>query len=89
MNIACVFPGQGSQSVGMLSRLSEAFPVVRETFEEASDILDVDCWSMVSEGPEETLNRTENTQPVMLAAGVGVQDPTSLETALNVCEEGR
>ena len=72
MKIACVFPGQGSQSIGMLKELSEAFPVVRETFAEASDILGLDCWSMVSEGPEESLNRTENTQPMLLAASVGV-----------------
>lgn len=72
MAIACVFPGQGSQSIGMLKELSAAFSVVRETFAEASDILGLDCWTMVNEGPEESLNRTENTQPILLAASVGI-----------------
>lgn len=72
MNIACVFPGQGSQAVGMLRELAAVSPVVRETFQEASDVLSVDLWSLVSEGPEDALNRTENTQPAMLTAGVAV-----------------
>lgn len=70
MTFACVFPGQGSQSLGMLSALSDAHPQVREAFQEASDALDMDLWSLVQSGPEEDLNRTENTQPAMLAAGV-------------------
>lgn len=72
MSFAAVFPGQGSQSVGMLNRLVEAFPIVRQTFEEASTVLRQDLWSLVSTGPDNELNRTENTQPVMLAAGVAV-----------------
>lgn len=72
MNFACVFPGQGSQAVGMLCELAEASPVVRETFAEASDGLGMDLWSLVAAGPGEELNRTENTQPAMLAAGVAV-----------------
>ncbi len=72
MNFACVFPGQGSQSVGMLCELAGSTPVVRETFAEASDTLGMDLWSLVAAGPEEELNRTENTQPAMLAAGVAV-----------------
>ncbi len=70
--IAFVFPGQGSQSVGMLRELSEVHPVVRATFAEASDALGLDLWSLVSEGPRDVLDRTENTQPAMLAAGVSV-----------------
>ncbi|MCP4410261.1 MAG: ACP S-malonyltransferase [Gammaproteobacteria bacterium] len=72
MKIAAVFPGQGSQAVGMLSELSRAFPVVKETFDEASEVLDFDCWSLIVKGPERELNRTHNTQPIMLAAGVAV-----------------
>lgn len=72
MTFACVFPGQGSQSLGMLSALSDSHPQVRETFQEASDVLGFDLWSLVQNGPEEDLNRTENTQPAMLAAGVAV-----------------
>jgi [acyl-carrier-protein] S-malonyltransferase len=72
MTFACVFPGQGSQSLGMLSALSDAHPQVRDAFQEASDTLGFDLWSLVQDGPEDDLNRTENTQPAMLAAGVAV-----------------
>lgn len=65
-----VFPGQGSQSVGMLSELAEAFPVVKETFGAASDVLGYDLWLRSSEGPVELLNQTRCTQPALLAAGV-------------------
>ncbi len=71
-NLAFVFPGQGSQSVGMLSDLAAAYPEVRQTFERASDALDKDLWALVSQGPEEELSKTHNTQPAMLAAGVAV-----------------
>jgi len=70
MSFAFVFPGQGSQSVGMLGALAAAEPTVRATFAEASGVLGYDLWQLVSEGPEESLNATERTQPVMLAAGV-------------------
>jgi [acyl-carrier-protein] S-malonyltransferase len=72
MQFAVVFPGQGSQSVGMLKALSAAETVVGETFAEASAVLGYDLWQLVQEGPEETLNSTERTQPAMLAAGVAV-----------------
>ena len=67
---AFLFPGQGSQSMGMLASLADAFPEVSQTFSEASDALDLDLWNICQEGPEGTLNRTENTQPAMLAAGI-------------------
>ncbi|MET0814786.1 MAG: ACP S-malonyltransferase [Pseudoxanthomonas sp.] len=70
--LAFVFPGQGSQSVGMLAELSEFHPVVRETFAEASDGAGVDLWALSQGGPDEMLNRTEYTQPALLAAGVAV-----------------
>lgn len=70
MSAAFVFPGQGSQSIGMLAGLAEAFPQVIATFAEASAVLDYDLWQRVQTGPEERLNRTEVTQPAMLAAGV-------------------
>ncbi len=69
---AFVFPGQGSQSVGMLAALAEAYPIVAETFEEASDHLSIDLRGLIMDGPVEQLNRTENTQPAMLAAGISV-----------------
>ncbi|MFO1394244.1 MAG: ACP S-malonyltransferase [Steroidobacteraceae bacterium] len=72
MTLAFVFPGQGSQSVGMLSTLGAAEPVVRETFDEASQVLGYDLWSLAQQGPESDLAATERTQPAMLAAGVAV-----------------
>ncbi len=70
--LAIVFPGQGSQSVGMLSGLAQAFPQVSETYREAGEVLGYDLWRLVMEGPEAELNRTDRTQPAMLAAGVAV-----------------
>jgi [acyl-carrier-protein] S-malonyltransferase len=70
MSLAFVFPGQGSQSVGMLAELGANEPVVRQTFDEASDVLGYDLWALCQEGPETELASTERTQPAMLAAGV-------------------
>ena len=70
IQLALVFPGQGSQSVGMLAELSELHPSVKATFEEASDGAGVDLWALSQAGPEEMLNRTEYTQPALLAAGI-------------------
>lgn len=70
MSLAFVFPGQGSQSVGMLSTLAEQYPVVGETFAEAGEALGMDLWALTQNGPEQELNQTTNTQPAMLAAGV-------------------
>ncbi|MGD2117870.1 MAG: ACP S-malonyltransferase [Chromatiales bacterium] len=69
---AVVFPGQGSQSVGMLSDLYDNHALVADTFKEASDALGFDLWDMVKNGPVEQLNQTFNTQPAMLAAGIAV-----------------
>ncbi len=71
MKIAFVFPGQGSQSVGMMAGF-EAHPAIRATFDEASGVLGQDLWALVTTGPEADLNQTVNTQPVMLTAGVAV-----------------
>ena len=70
MTLAFVFPGQGSQSVGMLAELGAAEPAVRATFAEASDVLGYDLWALCQNGPEADLGATERTQPAMLAAGV-------------------
>ncbi|MBI3575167.1 MAG: ACP S-malonyltransferase [Gammaproteobacteria bacterium] len=72
MTLAFVFPGQGSQSVGMLNALAGEFPQVQRTFAEASQVLGYDLWEIVERGPEEKLNQTQITQPAMLAAGVAV-----------------
>jgi [acyl-carrier-protein] S-malonyltransferase len=70
MSRAFVFPGQGSQSVGMMAAWAEPHPVIRETFDIASGVLGYDLWSLAQEGPAERLALTEITQPVMLVAGV-------------------
>lgn len=70
--LAFVFPGQGSQSLGMLSDLAKAYPQVRDCFAEASEVLDYDLWALTQTGPEERLNQTDHTQPAMLTAGVAV-----------------
>jgi len=70
MSIAFVFPGQGSQSVGMLSALEPLSPCIRETFAEASEVLGFDLWRLCQDGPADALNATEATQPAMLTAGV-------------------
>ena len=71
MKFAFVFPGQGSQSVGMMNGYVD-LPIIQETFQEASDILKQDFWSMVNTGPTDDLNLTINTQPLMLVAGIAV-----------------
>lgn len=71
-NLAFVFPGQGSQKVGMMAAAHEKFPVVGATFEEASDALGYDMWSLVQNGPQEALNLTEATQPVLLTCSVAL-----------------
>jgi [acyl-carrier-protein] S-malonyltransferase len=70
MSLAFVFPGQGSQSLGMLSALAKAAPIIEATFAEASGVLGYDLWQRCQEGPAELLNATECTQPAMLTAGV-------------------
>ena len=71
-SLAFVFPGQGSQSVGMLAELAAVHPEVKATFDEASAGAGVDLWAISQDGPEDTLNSTENTQPALLAASVAV-----------------
>ena len=70
MSLAFVFPGQGSQSIGMQSALAKLSPVIESTFAEASAVLGYDLWRRCQEGPVESLNSTECTQPAMLTAGI-------------------
>ncbi|MBG3091903.1 ACP S-malonyltransferase [Proteus terrae] len=71
-DFAMVFPGQGSQAVGMLAELAEQYPIVIETFAQASDVLGYSLWDLVQNGPEEELNKTWKTQPALLAASVAI-----------------
>ena len=88
MKYAIVFPGQGSQSLGMLSDLSSNFSILKDIFSEASDALDMDLWRVVQED-EEALNQTENTQPAILAAGYATYKILSNEVDLSpVCMAG-
>jgi [acyl-carrier-protein] S-malonyltransferase len=82
MKYSIVFPGQGSQSQGMLSDLNSNFSVVNEVFQEASDSISVDLWKILNED-QEALNLTENTQPIMLAAGYATYKVLSEETHLS------
>jgi len=70
MSFAAVFPGQGSQSIGMLGELAASNPEVQQAFTEASQTLGYDLWALTQQGPEERLNSTQQTQPALLAAGV-------------------
>ena len=88
MKYAIVFPGQGSQSLGMLSDLSSNFSIVKDIFSEASDALDLDLWKLVQED-EDALNQTKNTQPAMLAAGYATYKVLSNEVdLLPICMAG-
>jgi len=88
MKYAIVFPGQGSQSLGMLSELAENFSIVKDTFTEASDALSFDLWKLTQED-QEGLNQTQNTQPAMLAAGYATYRVLSSETELSpICMAG-
>lgn len=72
MTWAMVFPGQGSQSLGMLGEFGEPGSTVRQTFDEASAVLGYDLWALTQTGPAEDLDRTDRTQPALLSAGVAV-----------------
>jgi len=82
MSYSIVFPGQGSQSVGMLGELAENFQVVKEVFQEASDTLSIDLWKMC-QSDSDSLNQTINTQPAMLAAGYATFKVVKEEIDLN------
>src|SRR5262245_49251100 len=70
--IAFVFPGQGSQQVGMLAAAYEQFSAVKDTFTQASQALGYDIWGLVQNGPADALNLTETTQPVLLTSSVAL-----------------
>lgn len=84
-NIACVFPGQGSQTVGMLKELAETHPIISTTFSEASEALGYDLWDVVQNDQDGKLNQTQVTQPAILASSVAIwramQEEKSIEPA--------
>ena len=82
MKYSIVFPGQGSQSLGIMSDLNQNFSIVSEIFQEASDAISVDLWKIINDD-QEALNLTENTQPIMLAAGYATFKVLSEETSLS------
>ncbi len=71
-SLAFVFPGQGSQSLGMLAELGAQYPLILDTFKEASDALGYDLWALTQEGPAELLNQTDKTQPAILTASIAL-----------------
>ena len=71
-SLAFVFPGQGSQSVGMLAELAQQQPLIQHAFSEASDALGYDLWALTQQGPEESLNQTDKTQPAILTASIAL-----------------
>jgi [acyl-carrier-protein] S-malonyltransferase len=71
-NLAFVFPGQGSQKIGMLSQLASVYATIEDTFLEASDTLGYDLWQLVQSGSQEEINLTERTQPILLASSVAI-----------------
>jgi [acyl-carrier-protein] S-malonyltransferase len=72
MQFAAIFPGQGSQSTGMLAELANQYSEIKNTFDEASELIDKDLWKLITDEDSSALNETENTQPAMLAAGIAV-----------------
>jgi len=80
MSYGFIFPGQGSQSVGMLQDLAANFPLVKNLYAEASEVLGYDLWQIVQEGPEPELNQTHITQPALLTAGYAVYQVMASET---------
>lgn len=72
MSLGVLFPGQGSQKIGMLKDLKSSYSIVTEVFEEASDLLSCDLWKITKNGPEAKINDTENTQPIMLCAAYSI-----------------
>lgn len=71
-NSAFIFPGQGSQVVGMLAELASEHEIIAQTFSQASEIVEYDLWELVQQGPAETLNETDKTQPALLTASVAI-----------------
>lgn len=81
-DMAFVFPGQGSQQVGMLEEHAQKWPLIQQTFAQASEVLGYDLWDLVQQGPQDQLNLTENSQPALLAASVALWRVVQSERAV-------
>ena len=71
-NLAFVFPGQGSQKIGMLAELAEQNPIIEQTFSEASGVLGYDMWQLIQQGEQDEINLTQRTQPILLTCSVAI-----------------
>jgi [acyl-carrier-protein] S-malonyltransferase len=71
-NLAFVFPGQGSQKIGMLAELAEQNPIIEKTFNEASEVLGYDMWQLIQQGEQDEINLTQRTQPILLTCSVAI-----------------
>ncbi len=87
MSLALIFPGQGSQAVGMGRDLAEAFPAARAVFQEVDDALGQKLSHIMWEGPQETLTLTENAQPALMAHSMAVIRVLEMEKGLNIAEQ--
>ncbi len=82
--VVLYFPGQGAQQLGMLADLAEQYPVIQETFEQASRAIDQDLWALVQNGPAEELNLTYNTQPILVAASAAIWNVIQQEVGSDI-----
>jgi [acyl-carrier-protein] S-malonyltransferase len=82
--VVLYFPGQGAQQMGMLADLAEQYPIIEETFKQASEAIDQDLWSLVQNGPAEELNLTYNTQPILVAASAAIWNLIKQEVAEDI-----
>ena len=83
-HIAFVFPGQGSQKIGMLAELAQDHAIIKETFDQASDVLGYDMWDLIQQGEQDAINLTERTQPILLASKTLPVSPVSIPNVLYV-----
>lgn len=82
--VVLYFPGQGAQHLGMLSDLAEQYPIIKETFQQASAAIDQDLWSLVQDGPAEELNLTYNTQPILVTASAAIWNVIQQEVGSDI-----
>lgn len=82
--VVLYFPGQGAQHLGMLADLAEQYPIIKETFQQASEAIDQDLWKLVQNGPAEELNLTYNTQPILVTASAAIWNVIQQEVGADI-----